>query len=76
MDIYEFINRLAGELGEEKKWIQKVAKSIERKGTEGALHRSLGVPKDEKIPLSKLKAAAAKGGKLGKRAQFALNVRK
>lgn len=75
MNIYEFVNRLSDELGEEKKWIQKVAKSIEKKGTKGALHRSLGIPQGEKIPLSKLKAAASKGGKLGKMAQFALNVR-
>ena len=37
----------------------------------GALHRSLGVPKGEKIPESKIAAAAKKGGKLGERARFA-----
>ena len=37
----------------------------------GQLHRDLGVPQGEKIPASKLKAAAAKGGKVGQRARFA-----
>jgi len=51
------------------KWIPKDLKK-------GALHKDMGIPQDEKIPVSKLKAAAEKGGKEGKRAQFALNVRK
>jgi hypothetical protein len=37
----------------------------------GALHKELGVKKGEKIPDSKLAAAAKKGGKLGKRARLA-----
>lgn len=37
----------------------------------GALHRSLGVPAGRKIPAGKLKAAAAKGGSLGRRARLA-----
>lgn len=37
----------------------------------GALHRELGVPQGQKIPASKLAAAAKKGGKLGQRARFA-----
>lgn len=37
----------------------------------GALHKQLGVPQGKKIPKSKLRAAAAKGGKLGQRARLA-----
>ena len=37
----------------------------------GALHAQLGVPKGEKIPASKIAAAAKKPGKLGQRARFA-----
>jgi len=37
----------------------------------GQLHKDLGVPKGEKIPAGKLKAAAAKGGKVGQRARLA-----
>jgi hypothetical protein len=55
---------------EEEKWIQKAIKKP------GALHTQLEVPQGEKIPLEKLKAAAQKGGKLGKRARLALTLRK
>lgn len=54
----------------EKKWIQK---AIEKPG---ALHKQLGVPAGEKIPAEKLKTAAEKGGKLGKRARLAMTLRK
>lgn len=50
-------------------WIQNAVKKP------GALHKELGVPKGEKIPESKLKAAEKKGGKLGQRARFAENVK-
>jgi hypothetical protein len=49
-----------------KKWMQKAFGK-----NKGALHRALGVPEDENIPPSKLKAAAKKGGKLGMRARAA-----
>jgi hypothetical protein len=42
----------------------------------GQLHRDLGVPQGKKIPVAKIKAAAAKGGKVGQRARFALTLRK
>ncbi len=42
----------------------------------GALHEELGVPKGEKIPVSKIRAAAKKGGKLGARARFAETLAK
>jgi len=41
----------------------------------GALHKQMGVPQGQKIPVSKLKVAAAKGGTLGKRASLALTFR-
>lgn len=52
-----------------KKWIQK---AIQHKG---ALHRALGVKEGEKIPASKLEAAAKKGGKLGKMANLAKTLK-
>lgn len=55
---------------EEEKWIQK---AIEKPG---ALHKQMDVPQGEKIPADKLKAASAKGGKLGKRARLAMTLRK
>lgn len=48
-----------------KNFIQKAIKHP------GALHKELGVPQGKKIPESKVKAAAKKGGKLGQRARFA-----
>ena len=54
---------------EDKKWIQKAIKKP------GALHRDLGVPEDDKIPVSKIKAAAKGDGKVAKRARLALTLR-
>ena len=48
-----------------KDWIQKAVKKP------GALRKSLGVKEGQKIPASKLNAAAKKGGKLGQRARLA-----
>jgi hypothetical protein len=42
----------------------------------GALRAQLGVKKGQKIPQSKLRAAAKKPGKLGQRARFALTLQK
>ena len=42
----------------------------------GSLRKSLNVKKGEKIPASKLKAAAKKPGKLGQRARFAITLGK
>jgi hypothetical protein len=58
------------QIEEKEKWIQGAIKKP------GALHKQLGVPADEKIPASKLKAAAEKGGKLGKRANLAMTLKK
>lgn len=53
-----------------KNWIQGAIKH------KGALHKELGVPEGKKIPKSKIKAAAKKGGKLGKRARLAETLSK
>ena len=42
----------------------------------GALHKQLGVPKDEKIPKGTLREAAKKGGTLGRRANLAITLGK
>lgn len=54
-----------------KKWLA----SAFDPSNKGKLHRALGVPAGEKIPLAKLESAAKKGGKLGKRAQLAITAR-
>ena len=53
-----------------KNWIQKDVKKP------GALRKSLGVKKGQKIPAGKLKAAAKKSGKLGQRARLAMTFKK
>lgn len=53
-----------------KNWIQGAI------GKPGALHEQLGVPKGKKIPVSKLNAAAKKGGKLGQRARLAKTLKR
>lgn len=57
---------------EDEKWIQKAINPAKK----GALKKALHVPQDEKIPTSKLDAAAKKGGKLGQRARLAKTLRK
>ena len=60
-----------------RKWIQHAVKRMKKKGTEGSLHRALGVPQGEKISKSKLTAALhSKNPKVRKKAQFAKNVAK
>lgn len=51
------------------KWIQGAIKHP------GALHRQLGIAQGHKIPLSRLKKAASKGGTLGARARLAMKLR-
>ena len=53
-----------------KDFIQKAIKKP------GALRKSLGIKKGEKIPASKLKAAAKTKGKLGQRARLAMTLKK
>ena len=48
-----------------------------KKSHEGKLHKALGIPRGQKIPLSKEeKAAHSKSPTLRREAQFALNARK
>lgn len=42
----------------------------------GALHRALGVPLGQRLPLSLVRRAARAPGKLGRRARLALTLRK
>jgi hypothetical protein len=53
-----------------KNWIAGATKN------KGALHKNLGVPEGKTIPAGKLKAAAAKGGKVGKEARLAETLKK
>jgi len=55
---------------DEKNWIKGAIKKP------GALHRDLDVPQGEKIPASKLAAAAKKDGKVGQRARLAQTLKK
>jgi len=50
-------------------WIQKAIKKP------GALRKSMGVKKGEKIPAGKLAAAAKKPGKMGQRARLAQTLK-
>jgi hypothetical protein len=52
-----------------KKFIQNAIKKP------GALHSDLGVPQGQKIPVSKIEAAAHGDGKTAQRARFALTLR-
>ena len=53
----------------EDKWIQKAIKKP------GALHRDLGIPEGEKIPVEMIRKAAKRKGKVGDRARLALTLR-
>ena len=53
-----------------KKWIQGAIKKP------GALRKALHAKKGKDIPMSKLKSAAKKGGKMAKRANLAMTLRK
>jgi hypothetical protein len=65
MDVYEMGGKAKG-----GKWIQSAIKKP------GALRKSLGVKKGEKIPAGKLAAAAKKPGKMGQRARLAQTLKK
>ena len=53
-----------------KYWIQKAIKKP------GALRKTIGVKKGQKIPLEKLKELAKQSGKTGQRARLAITLRK
>ena len=56
-----------------KKWIQKAIKVKEK----GALHKTLGIPVGQKIPMAKLKQALRSPDlTTRRRAQLAVNLRK
>ena len=55
--------------GGSTKWIQEAVKKP------GALRKSLGVKKGEKIPAKKLASAAKKPGKMGQRARLAQTLK-
>jgi hypothetical protein len=52
------------------KWVQKAFAKHK-----GALRRTLKVKKGKKIPVKKLRTAAKKSGKTGRRARLVLNAR-
>jgi hypothetical protein len=53
-----------------KDWIKDAIKKP------GALRKSMGVKKGDKIPAKELRAAAKKPGKTGQRARLAMTLRK
>lgn len=55
-------------LGSNHTWIHKAIHHV------GGLHKSLGVPQGRKIPHDQLKAAARKGGLIGRQARLALTL--
>jgi hypothetical protein len=54
-----------------KRWIKKALK----KHKKGALHRQLGIPLNQKIPMSVLEKASHARGVKGKRARLAKTLR-
>jgi hypothetical protein len=52
-----------------KDWIKGATKN------KGGLHRSLGIPEGQKIPSSKIEAAAKKPGRVGKQARLAKTLK-
>jgi len=70
LDASPIERKQAGAVAKNGKWIQKAIKKP------GALRKSLGVKKGEKIPAGKLAAAAKKGGKMGQRARLAMTLKK
>lgn len=54
---------------QKKNWIQGAIRNP------GALHKDLGIPKGQDIPDGRLRNAARQGGKVGKRAQLAINLK-
>jgi len=52
-----------------RKWISSAIRHP------GALHRQLGVPRGQKIPIARLRWAARQPGTLGRRARLAMTLR-
>lgn len=58
-------------------WMREASKKMEQKGTKGALHRYLGIPEGQSIPVALLRKALKKPGiteTTRKRIQFALTA--
>lgn len=55
-----------------KNWIKGAINPAHK----GALHKALGVPEGQKIPISKLRNAAESGGVTARRARLAITLRK
>jgi len=60
--------------GKGKSWIQKGFASGDIK--KGGLHKSLGIPEGQKIPMEKIREAAKGTGKVAKQARLALTFAK
>jgi len=50
-----------------------IAQAVRNKG---GLHRSLGIAEDKKIPVTLIRQAAKREGKVGKQARLALTLRR
>jgi hypothetical protein len=57
-------------MAKKTKWIQSAIKKP------GALRKQLGIKKGKTIPVTKLKSAAKKKGKVGQRARLAITLKK
>ncbi len=89
-NLKEIIKEELSSILESEKWMQKASEKMEKKGTEGALHKELGVPEGEDIPISKIDSEISrlhkkkeKDGKLSasdlklmRRLNFAKNAKK
>lgn len=89
-EVRALVREVLLEKKEEKKWMQKAGKEMEKKGTKGALHKQLGKKEGEKLSKSELEKikrelqAKAEGDakltpsdrKLLRRVIFALNAMK
>ena len=59
-------------MAKKKSWVAKV---MAKPGAKGGLHKSLGIPSGEKIPASKIAAAAKQPGKVGRQARLAQTLK-
>lgn len=66
----DMIKEYANKKPKDNHWIENAIKKP------GALKKSLGVKKGNKIPAKTLAKAAKKGGKMGKRAKLAQTLKK
>jgi len=59
-----------GRASKGRNWIKGATKN------KGGLHRSLGIPQGQRIPVSRIRAAAKRKGKVGRQARLALTLRR